>query len=99
MGINFQLTKEQKQHFETACWLINDGPFRTGRTHVLACAFIQKALYNRDRAIPVFDHFNPHSSRATQIIFSEIDKIISQDPNLYFQFNQQRKEITYKGKR
>lgn len=50
-----KLTKEQLQHLKSLNWLI-DGPRATGRTTVLAHAFIAKAIRHPGEYVRVFDH-------------------------------------------
>jgi hypothetical protein len=51
------LTEEQKKHYESIKWLIS-GPLATGRTTLLAWAFIEHAIDHPEEKIRIFDHYH-----------------------------------------
>ena len=77
-----ELTVEQKKHLVTIEWLVNfEENMRQGRTHLLAIAFVKRAINNRDRWIKVFDHCP--TMQAKDILLSYIKNIISKDKKLF----------------
>lgn len=55
------LTPEQHQHMNTIRWLVGTGPNRSGRTFLLAIAFVEKAAKNWGKSIHVYDHTGLHN--------------------------------------
>lgn len=51
-----QLTQKQAERYDTVRWLVNEGPRASGRTTLLALAFLEKAYHNQDSWVRVFDH-------------------------------------------
>ena len=52
-----KLTYEQKKHLETLKWLVDvDKNAATGRTTLLAIAFLETAFENPNKKIYIFDH-------------------------------------------
>jgi len=51
-----RLTLEQKERYQTVKWLINDNPRGMGRSHLMALAFVQKALDCPNTRVYFFDH-------------------------------------------
>lgn len=54
--LGLTLTKKQTAYFEAISWLVSDER-ASGRTTLLALAFIDKAIKNAGQYIDVFDHF------------------------------------------
>lgn len=81
------LTDVQKEHLRSALWLI-DGNRGSGRTTVLAIAFLKKAKNNLGEWIKVFDH-DAHPM-STKNMIAEIGRLFSHC------FNQKRYEIEIK---
>jgi hypothetical protein len=50
-----QLTEQQEKYLEAIEWLISDTP-ATGKTFLLAIAFIKKAIKFKREWVKVFDH-------------------------------------------
>lgn len=50
------LTKEQMIHYRSIMWLISEGPRASGRTYLLAIAYISKAMMNPNMRVSVKDH-------------------------------------------
>ena len=74
MQINgLHLTKEQHSRFSTIKWLVNDGPRGSGRTFLLALAFIEKAI---DCGYPIYiwDHY--HNRESKRFLLDQISKIM-----------------------
>ena len=88
-----KLTKLQEHHLESIQWLISDQR-ATGKTFLLAWAFIQKALHNRDKGIRIFDHF-PERKSDLRLISQIHAIIISEYPQ--YRFAIYSDEIVYKG--
>jgi len=63
----FKLTQDQQQKLDTLKWLISDhhNDRETGRTTLLAMAFIEKAITNPGLWVRLFDH---HIGGATNTI-------------------------------
>lgn len=55
--MKIKLSKLQQEYYPAIKWLINDGPRASGRTTLLAVAFLEKAVETPGRKILVFDHF------------------------------------------
>lgn len=53
--IKIELNKDQKKYLPAIQWLISDRR-ATGKTYLLAVAFIMKAIENPGRQIQIFDH-------------------------------------------
>ena len=88
-----KLTKLQEHHLESIQWLISDQR-ATGKTFLLAWAFIQEALHNQRRRIRVFDHFLTKVS--TERLIYQIRAITSSEyPKCRFAFYSN--EIMYLG--
>ena len=50
------LSTEQAQHYKAVSWLLNPvGPRGSGRTHLMALAFIEHSL-KHNMAVDIFDH-------------------------------------------
>lgn len=64
------LTPEQRAKFDAIRWLIGDGPIRSGRTRLMAVAFLEKANSNKEIWIRIFDH--ERSELADSNLMSEI---------------------------
>jgi len=75
--IESMLQPAQIDRWEGVQWLINDDPRGSGRTHLMALAFIQKALY-AGYPIQVWDHHKPNASnpRCMHRLYAEIQKCI-----------------------
>lgn len=73
--IKIKLPSEQAKKFETIQWLTDPmGPRGSGRTHLLALAFITHSL-KYGISIPIYDHdFHPYSKKGMILI---IEKIVS----------------------
>ena len=50
-----KLTDYQRKHLKTVQWLVSNERV-TGRTFVLAWAFVEKAMKNKGELVRVFDH-------------------------------------------
>ena len=59
--INFDLTKEQEKYLPAFEWLLSDVR-AIGKSHLLAVAFIKKALNRRGEKVWIFGHSN-HANR------------------------------------
>lgn len=72
-----KLTEDQQAAFGAILWLI-DGPRDSGRSTVLAMAFLAKAVRNPGQWIRLFDHENlRHHSR---FLFPLIDQLWGKNP-------------------
>jgi len=56
-------------------WLVNDGPRGSGRTHLLAIAFVDKAICC-GHPVHVWDHYPYNPGRGAHHLFMEIDKVV-----------------------
>jgi len=54
--MTIKLTEFQKKHFPTIKWLVDDTR-QTGKSYLLALAFVEKALEFRGVWVYVFDHY------------------------------------------
>jgi hypothetical protein len=61
------LTPAQLAHLPSLRWLLADGHRRSGRTFLLAWAFIDKALEHPSRDVQVFDH-SGHGHQAARML-------------------------------
>ena len=57
-----QLTKDQEKYLPALKWLVNS-PIATGKTYLLATAFIECAVENPGKELVVFDHFPGHRNQ------------------------------------
>lgn len=96
MAIDLVLTQEQRKHFDSIAWLLY-GPYRSGRTRILAVVFVKYALTHQGEKVDVFDHIKPGSKQTQRVIFSEIHKIIKVDENLDFDFFYLTGQIRFNG--
>lgn len=71
------LAPQQLDYYHAIQWLVNDGPRRSGRSHILALAFIQKAMDYPERRIPVFDHYQESQRTSNECIMHEIIKCVN----------------------
>ena len=63
---HFNLTKVQLKHLKTINWLL-DGPLRSGRSYVLAVAYVMKAINHPNTWITVHDHYDCRQSDYIQM--------------------------------
>lgn len=76
------LTIEQQKHLNSVEWLINfDENIATGRTTVLAVAFIKRALKHSGEWVKVFDHY-PQNKNAERHLLATIRFIIAKNRKL-----------------
>lgn len=89
----FKLTDNQAEQFKVLQWLISDDEKDriTGRTTLLAMAFMQKALDNRGTWVTVFDHYPDRYSEdrmihtITQLVPVELrDSLTINDTKIIF---------------
>ena len=97
-----KLNKKEKDRLEAIEWLLDDSILarQTGRTKLMAIAFINKASRNEGKPIKVFDHTG--TKAGIVFLFTSIEQIIEDDNVLkdyYFQIDHQLKELTLTGKR
>jgi hypothetical protein len=60
---SIKLTEDQQRKYEAVRWLVNDGPRGSGRTYLLALAFVEKAI-TCGNPIRIWNHeSNPNSFR------------------------------------
>lgn len=76
-----QLTKDQEQKYPTIEWLLDPfSNYGSGRTQLMAIAFINLAINYPNREIHIFDHSDLHNhytfilSRVKQLISEREDK-------------------------
>lgn len=69
------LTPSQKEMQAGVEWLVNDGPRASGRTYVLAMAFIKKAITS-GHAIHVWDHSLYQHRDKEYYLLRMIEKIV-----------------------
>ena len=71
-----ELTKQQTAHLRTVEWLLSDDheDIATGRSTVLAVAYINKALEYPGRRIRVVDHF-PAEQASRQLLSMIVDTV------------------------
>ena len=74
------LTPDQRKHMESIMWLVSPGPVRTGRTHVLAVAFLMVAFRTRGQWVQVWDHVRRRdcNERLLQEIAMTFNKVFEQ---------------------
>jgi len=78
--ITIELTPDQAQKYEAIKWLLNIfGPRGSGRTHLMAMAFIEHSL-NFDTDIEIFNH--DQGFRGTREIMHRIQNIVSSHDGL-----------------
>ena len=70
-----QIDPQQRAYIEGVKWLVNDGPRGSGRTHLLAIAFVEKAI-RCGHPVHVWDHYPYNPGRGAQHLFMEIDKVV-----------------------
>lgn len=75
-----KLTDEQKEKYKTIQWLVNDGPYRTGKTTLLALAFLEKAEHYQGENVTIWDHLGA-KGRPLDFIKSAIYNIWKQKHN------------------
>jgi hypothetical protein len=79
--LNFRLTKLQQKYLKAIEWLISpEDNRRSGRTTLMAIAFIKWALTHPERWIDIFDHFPTEEAKERLLI--HIKKMISLDEKL-----------------
>ena len=88
------LTEEQKKHYESIKWLIS-GPLATGRTTLLAWAFIEHAVENPEESIKIYDHIRNFMTDRYMIQTIQIYTQHSKD----FKFTMMDYSFKYTGKR
>lgn len=66
----FNLTKDQQNKVDVLTWLLSQHPddLATGRTTLLAMAFLQTALDNPGQWIEVFDHTGTEHDRTLMMM-------------------------------
>lgn len=74
-AIDKQIDSSQSKYWEGVQWLVQNGMLGSGRTHLLALAFIQQALY-ASYPVHVWDHFQPENRRSVRYLLREIDKCV-----------------------
>jgi len=74
-AINKQVDSSQEKYWEGVQWLVQNGMLGSGRTHLLALAFIQQALYTR-YPVHVWDHYQPENRRSVRYLLQEISKCV-----------------------
>ena len=74
-AIGSLIDPSQEKYWEGVQWIVRNGMLGSGRTHLLALAFIQEAIYNR-HPIHIWDHHRPHNHRETRYILKEIEKCV-----------------------
>ena len=93
-----QLSTDQKEHLKTAQWLVNDGPRISGRSYVLAMAFLRKAIHTNQKVF-VYDHFkvtNHHLHHFYNLIISIVNRLNNEldfPTELIVRINQQERSI------
>ncbi len=70
-----QIDPQQREYMNGVRWLVNDGPRGSGRTHLLAIAFVDKAICC-GHPVHVWDHYPYNPGRGAQHLFMEIDKVV-----------------------
>lgn len=68
-----RLTPEQVKHLGTALWLIHEGSRASGRTSVLATAYLINGMHTTNRWHVIRDHYESRNSFS--IIASAIENI------------------------
>jgi len=80
--LRFQLTEQQKQYLPVVEWLLDFHTNRaTGRSYLMAVAFIRMALRHLGTPVRVFDH-HP-TLRASRHVLQIIKDILAQDEELF----------------
>ena len=74
-AIEAQVDPSQEKYWEGVQWLARNGMRASGRTHLLALAFIQEAIYN-GHPIYIWDHYQPLTVRSTRFLIYEIKKCV-----------------------
>lgn len=76
--MEFELTEEQKM-YPAIKWLIQDGPRGTGKSRLMALAFLEKGYDNLGQYVDVYDHFpgfqaGNHLLKMVHSLFHELGK-------------------------
>jgi hypothetical protein len=72
--MKIELSKEQAKHYESIKWLISEGQRGSGRTYLMALAFVEKSIYEGGW-VRIFDH-TPYEIAQKQLLM-QIDNIVS----------------------
>jgi hypothetical protein len=75
--IDTLIAPEQLRYWEGVQWLTYEGMRGSGRTHLLALAFIKEAIKS-PVPVRVWDHYKPYSNNTAMLhnLFGEIDKCV-----------------------
>lgn len=88
------MSKEQAEHYESISWLLNPhGPKGSGKTYLMAVAFIEQSLYTGD-TIRVFNHGN--TPFAIREMINRISEIMSNVKGLSLTVNNSKSTIKVK---
>jgi len=80
-----KLTKQQAEYLPAIRWLLDQGPRASGKSYLLACVYIEKAIKYK-QPICVWDHNSVYNSgmRAdSRYMLYIIEAIFNSDPELY----------------
>jgi hypothetical protein len=88
------LTPEQFEYYKGIQWLINTGPKRSGRSFVLAMAFIEQAIYLQI-PIKVWDHTVHCPTMSFYILIQQIAQTYFPDIRLKINTKQQTIQIIH----
>ncbi len=91
-AIRNQVDPSQMEYFDAIKWLIGDGPRASGRTHLLALSFIDKAL-KTGSPVELWDHHGGRGDlrhlldRISQIVCSINEELDSIESNVNLDLN------------
>lgn len=86
------LPEQQAKHYETVKWLVNDGPRGSGRTFLLALAFVEKAI-TCGHPVNIWDHTHYNDPRMLSYLLDIIVGIVDKLENYKLIVRQQSRTI------
>ena len=97
--MELNLTKEQSKHFESVKWLLDfTTNIESGKSHVMATAFLAIAIENPREWVNVYDHF-PSSITHERLLRYIEDVLLRDDWELRakFEFDYEANRFRVKG--
>ncbi len=92
---SISLTEDQEEKYQAIRWLLSSGPFRSGKSTMMAMAFIEQGLRDLGSEVLIFDHNrNPQCSQTMLEKIEGIFKTMRNSQAYYLKINKSNCSIT-----